>query len=132
MDQSLRPVVDETRGIYRVPRRAFVDQTVFERECRAIFDKCWLYLGHASELPNPGDYVTRKVAGRPMLFTRDKDDQYHALINVCPHRGAVVCRERKGSSPAFQRSEARRVGTECVSTCRSRWTPDHKKKKNKN
>src|SRR3546814_17806147 len=54
MDQSLRPVVDETRGIYRVPRRAFVDQSVFERECRAIFDKCWLYLGHASELPNPG------------------------------------------------------------------------------
>src|SRR3546814_13389762 len=64
--------------------------------------KCWLYLGHASELPNPGDYVTRKVAGRPMLFTRDKEDKYHALINVCPHRGAVVCRERKGSAPAFQ------------------------------
>src|SRR3546814_1770012 len=90
MDQSLRPVVDETRGIYRVPRRAFVDHSVFEHECRAIFDKCWLYLGHASELPNPGDYVTRKVAGRPMLFTRDKEDKYHALINVCPNRGAVV------------------------------------------
>src|SRR3546814_15637066 len=37
-----------------------------------------------------------------MLFTRDKEDKYHALINVCPHRGAVVCRERKGSAPAFQ------------------------------
>src|SRR3546814_12335363 len=84
MDQSLRPVVDETRGIYRVPRRAFVDQTVFERECRAIFDKCWLHLGHASELPNPGDYVTRKVAGRPMLFTRDKEI------------GRASCRERVG------------------------------------
>src|SRR3546814_11186877 len=32
---------------------------------------------------------------------------------------------------AFQswRSEARRVGKECVSTCRSRWSPYHKKKK---
>src|SRR3546814_661437 len=30
------------------------------------------------------------------------------------------------------RSEERRVGKECVSTCRSRWSPDHsKKKKNK-
>src|SRR3546814_17590665 len=28
-----------------------------------------------------------------------------------------------------ERSEERRVGKECVSTCRSRWTPDHKKKK---
>src|SRR3546814_13831109 len=26
------------------------------------------------------------------------------------------------------RSEERRVGKECVSTCRSRWSPDHKKK----
>src|SRR3546814_15118245 len=29
------------------------------------------------------------------------------------------------------RSEERRVGKECVSTCRSRWLPDHKKKKKK-
>src|SRR3546814_11627988 len=29
------------------------------------------------------------------------------------------------------RSEVRRVGQECVSTCRSRWSPYHKKKKKK-
>src|SRR3546814_19245170 len=27
------------------------------------------------------------------------------------------------------RSEVRRVGNECVSSCRSRWSPDYKKKK---
>src|SRR3546814_19904916 len=27
--------------------------------------------------------------------------------------------------PDAQRSEERRVGTECVSTCRSRWSPYH-------
>src|SRR3546814_12843165 len=32
-------------------------------------------------------------------------------------------------SEQFQRSEERRVGKECVSTCRSRWSPYHKKKK---
>src|SRR3546814_3439594 len=30
----------------------------------------------------------------------------------------------KGEASA-QRSEERRVGKECVSTCRSRWSPDH-------
>src|SRR3546814_12847143 len=30
------------------------------------------------------------------------------------------------------RSEERRVGKECVSTCRSRWSPYHSKKKHKN
>src|SRR3546814_11829793 len=29
----------------------------------------------------------------------------------------------------FTRSEERRVGNECVSTCRSRWSPVHKKTK---
>src|SRR3546814_21069147 len=34
-------------------------------------------------------------------------------------------------STLMPRSEERRVGKECVSTCRSRWSPYHKKKKNK-
>src|SRR3546814_18802635 len=33
--------------------------------------------------------------------------------------------------PAHTRSEARRVGKECVSTCRSRWSPYTNKKKQK-
>src|SRR3546814_12319762 len=35
-----------------------------------------------------------------------------------------------GVAPAARRSEERRVGKECVSTCRSRWSPYHSKKKN--
>src|SRR3546814_14855569 len=35
--------------------------------------------------------------------------------------GSVIC--------ASARSEVGRVGKECVSTCRSRWSPDHEKKK---
>src|SRR3546814_16729208 len=34
--------------------------------------------------------------------------------------------------PEGPRSEERRVGKECVSTCRSRWSLNHKKKKNNN
>src|SRR3546814_16489075 len=32
-------------------------------------------------------------------------------------------------APNMNRSEERRVGKECVSTCRSRWSPYHEKKK---
>src|SRR3546814_14158981 len=32
----------------------------------------------------------------------------------------------------YDRSEERRVGKECVSTCRSRWSPKHSKKKQNN
>lgn len=102
MDASLGLVIDAAEGVFRVPRRAFVDAAVLEREYRAIFDRCWLYLGHASELAKPGDFLTRVVARRPILFTRDREDRFHAMLNTCPHRGATVCRERRGSASAFQ------------------------------
>src|SRR3546814_19772641 len=40
------------------------------------------------------------------------------------------CRQQHRGDPAARnaRSEARRVGKECVSPCRSRWWPSHKKK----
>src|SRR3546814_11280049 len=41
-------------------------------------------------------------------------------------RVPAVARRRAGAA----RSEERRVGKECVSTCRSRWSPYHSKKKN--
>ena len=94
-------VDDQAGGRFLVPRSAFTDRAVFEREYEAIFSTCWLYLGHASELPNPGNFLTRTVARRPILFTRDKEGNFNALLNACPHRGALVCRERKGKSPAF-------------------------------
>src|SRR3546814_18354154 len=40
------------------------------------------------------------------------------------HRHAQQYRE-----PARRRSEERRVGKECVSTCRYRWSPNHEKQK---
>ena len=101
MTFSTRIISDKERGQFLVPRKAFTERSVFEREYAAIFDSCWLYLGHASELPEPGSFLTRTVARRPILFNRDADGEYHALLNACPHRGAMVCRERKGKSPAF-------------------------------
>src|SRR3546814_18819356 len=37
--------------------------------------------------------------------------------------------DRLGEPARILRSEERRVGKECVSTCRSRWSPYHSKKK---
>src|SRR3546814_13055799 len=46
-----------------------------------------------------------------------------------PGRFARKAWERDGGGGGVLRSEERRVGKECVSTCRSRWAPGHKKKK---
>src|SRR3546814_5021537 len=41
------------------------------------------------------------------------------------HRQVDFCSKPACQILALQRSEERRVGKECVSTCRSRWSPDH-------
>ncbi len=84
-----------------VNREVFVSDDVFEREKRTIFDHCWVYVGHASEIKNPGDFKTRPVAGRPVIFCRDREGVVRALINCCRHRGALVCREREGNARQF-------------------------------
>lgn len=95
-------LLDTERHLFKVSRRSFVDPQVLRAEQTRIFDRCWLYLGHASELPKPGDFVTRSVAKRSILFTRDTKNKINAFFNTCPHRGAQVCREAKGNAKSFQ------------------------------
>ncbi len=93
---------DRTRHRFKVARRAFTDPAVLEAERREIFDHCWIYLGHESEIPNANDYLTRSVAGRDLIFNRDRKGEVHAFLNVCPHRGATVVREKTGNALGFQ------------------------------
>ena len=90
-------VDDRVRGIFRVNRRVFTDPEILEHESREVFDRSWLYAGHESEIANPGDFVTRRVGGRPLILVRDDAGIVHAFLNTCPHRGNTVCRERAGS-----------------------------------
>jgi benzoate/toluate 1,2-dioxygenase alpha subunit len=92
--------VDDDREMprFRVSRRAMTDPEVFARERAEIFDKVWLYVGHETELKKRGDFKTRRVAGRPVIFTRDAKGVVRVWINSCPHRGAMLCREGRGNA----------------------------------
>src|SRR3546814_15924839 len=61
----------------------------------------------------------------------DGDPAVH--VHVAPLQAqelALTHAETDGADDArVERSEARRAGKECVSTCGSRWTPDHYKTK---
>lgn len=94
--------IDQERQRFKVSRRSFMDPQILQQEYRTIFEKCWLYIGHDSELEKPGDFVTRVIAKRSLLFTRDAQNRVNAFFNACPHRGAQVCRERKGNAKSFQ------------------------------
>jgi p-cumate 2,3-dioxygenase subunit alpha len=93
---------DASTGLFRVRRRVFTDPAILVREQERIFEKCWLYVGHESEIPKPGDFRSRRVAGRPLIMVRGNDARLRVLLNTCRHRGAMVCRERAGNTKTFQ------------------------------
>lgn len=94
-------IEDGASSIFKVHRSAMTRDDVLQREKAAIFDRCWLYLGHESEVSQPNDFKSRLVGGRSMLLTRDGDGELRAFMNTCPHRGAEVCREEDGNAKRF-------------------------------
>jgi p-cumate 2,3-dioxygenase subunit alpha len=93
---------DWASRIFRVNREVFRSEDVFLRERRLLWDRLWLYLGHETEVPEPGDFKQRTLAGRPLIFARDSTGRVRAYLNACPHRGTILCRETEGNAKTFQ------------------------------
>lgn len=89
---------DREASRFKVSRRAMVEPEVFEKEREHVFDRCWLYVGHESELRKPNDFKARSVAGRPLVFARDVQGRIRVWVNSCPHRGAMLCRQPEGNA----------------------------------
>ncbi|HTX63751.1 MAG TPA: Rieske (2Fe-2S) protein, partial [Acidimicrobiales bacterium] len=89
---------DTDAGIFRVHRSVYRDERIFDRERERIWGRAWLYLGHASEVPRPGDFKLRTIGGRELIFLRDVHGKVRAFLNACPHRGTAVCREPEGNA----------------------------------
>lgn len=92
---------DRGRKVFMLNREVLVSEDVLRLEMQRIFSKCWIYVGHGSEIPKPGDFVTRRVAGRPVIFCRDAKGVVQCHFNTCRHRGATVCNERQGNARRF-------------------------------
>jgi p-cumate 2,3-dioxygenase alpha subunit len=98
------PVVldDLERCSFRVDHRAYTDSDMAARERARIFDRCWLYVGHESEVPELGSYVTRDVGGRPVVMSRGSDGAIRVFANACTHRGALICVQPCGQAKTFR------------------------------
>ena len=57
---------------------------------------------HESEVPQPGDYVTRQIGMQPVIVSRDDAGKVHLLLNRCTHRGNTICQSERGNSHAFR------------------------------
>ncbi len=94
-------IVDRENHIYRCHRSIFTDPQLFEFEMKHIFEGNWAFLAHESQIAEPGDYYTLTLGRQPVIITRDKKNELHALINSCAHRGAMLCRRKTGNKNSF-------------------------------
>ena len=82
-------------------RRIFIEEEIYQQELEQIFARCWLFLCHESQIPNPGDFFSTYMGEDPVLVTRDSSGKIGAFLNVCRHRGNRVCRADSGNASAF-------------------------------
>jgi len=92
---------DPEKGIYRMRRDVFMDEDLFELEMKHIFEGNWVYVAHESQIPNPNDFFTTNIGRQPIILARNKDGQLNAFINACSHRGATLCRTKKGNKGVY-------------------------------
>ncbi len=103
MIQRLKDSVQEdpATGNFRCRRDIFTDPEFFEIEMRHIWEGNWVYLAHESQIPNNNDYVTGYIGRQPIVISRDRTGQLHCFLNACSHRGAMICRHKRGNKTTY-------------------------------
>jgi phenylpropionate dioxygenase-like ring-hydroxylating dioxygenase large terminal subunit len=85
----------------RIHASLYTDPRVFADELERIFHAGWVFVGHDSEVPRPGDFVTRRLGREPVILVRGTDGGVAVLVNRCMHRGTMLCPADHGSVRTF-------------------------------
>lgn len=86
----------------RVHRSVYSDPALFELELERIFARAWCYVGHESQVAQPGSFLRASIARRPLVVVRNDKGGISVLHNRCGHRGALVVAATTGRVKGFR------------------------------
>lgn len=92
---------DQAPGNWQEPVENYADEDLFKAEVETLFKRIPLPLALSCELPEKNSYKAIEVVGVPVVITRDAKGEVHAMLNVCRHRGALICASGTGTSRAL-------------------------------
>ncbi len=81
---------DQADAVMREPVDNYLDAQRWRREIEAVHKRVPVPLALSCELPGPGTFKAVDVADVPVLITRARNGELHAMINACRHRGSPV------------------------------------------
>ena len=95
-----RDMIDDRpeENVFRVHRAALTDPDIFAREMAEIFDRCWLYIGHESQIPEHGDYIATRLGTHPVFAMRGSDGRIRCFYDACSHRGSKLTGRTSGNA----------------------------------
>jgi len=82
----------------RVHRDVYTDPEVFQLEMERLWARTWIYVGHASQVPSAGDFITVDIAAKPVIMVRQTDGSIRVLMNRCAHKGTKVVSDLAGNA----------------------------------
>jgi len=74
-----------------IPWAWYSDPAVLRLERERIFRRTWQYAGRADQVAEPGSFFAGDAGGVPVVIVRDRKGALRAFLNVCRHRGSLVC-----------------------------------------
>ena len=81
--------------------RAYTATDIFELEMERIFSRAWIFVGHDSQIPEPGNFRRTRIGTDEVLLVRQKDHSLKVLYNSCAHRGTQLCTAAAGTTNSF-------------------------------
>ena len=84
-DTSSTTAVTFGRGV--ISRDIFTRTEIYEEELERVFARSWLFVGHESQITNPGDFILSRTGEESVILNRDEKGRIHVFLNNCRHRG---------------------------------------------
>ena len=86
----------------KVHKRVYTDPAIFDLEMERIWGKSWIYVGHESQVSEPGQYYSTTLGSQPVILTRHKNGEIYVLFNRCAHKGAQLVGNSSGKVKDFR------------------------------
>ncbi|NNF40703.1 MAG: aromatic ring-hydroxylating dioxygenase subunit alpha [Woeseiaceae bacterium] len=100
-DKSIAELVASQQPGYSLDQRFYTDPDIYALELERIVYRNWIFAGHESQLPEPGDFKVLNVARESAIIVRGRHGRLNAFANVCRHRGSLVCLQSAGHVDKF-------------------------------